>query len=439
MPSHGTPATPIPLCLADVEVFVPPYTATADDLAMMARMPNLRVVQTLTAGVDNVLAALPDGVTLCNAAGVHDASTAELAVGLTLASLRHLDEFARAMPDGRWLYDRHEALADKRVLIVGFGSIGRAIARRLQGFECEVTAVARTARMVEGIDVRPIEELPGLLPDADVVILIVPLTPDTRGMADAAFLARMHDGALVVNVSRGPVVDTDALLARVHGRAPARRPGRHRPRAAARRPSAVADPRSPDQPARGRQHVSVPASGPAAGCRAVAAMGRRPAAGQRGPARIASALWRRWGDIVRTPGALRHRLAGQGGEQVLELAAREPVREAGMDHRLIHERPRDGGGGELHATVLPRVGVVRPRGQAGLLGESFGHLRGYRPTPPPRGHPDVAQLVERRGLASFQSVYSAELPMVDPSTKHRLNVVPRVNPLIPVHMSRRLS
>jgi phosphoglycerate dehydrogenase-like enzyme len=204
---------PDPGCLADVEVFVPPYTATADDLAMMARMPNLRVVQTLTAGVDNVLAALPEGVILCNAAGVHDASTAELAVGLTLASLRHLDEFARAMPDGRWLYDRHEALADKRVLIVGFGSIGRAIARRLQGFECEVAAVARTARMVAGIDVRPIEALPSLLPDADVVILIVPLTPDTRAMVDAAFLARMHDGALLVNVSRGPVVDTDALLA----------------------------------------------------------------------------------------------------------------------------------------------------------------------------------------------------------------------------------
>jgi phosphoglycerate dehydrogenase-like enzyme len=202
-----------PVEIGDVEVFVPPYTATAADLAMMARMPNLRVVQTLTAGVDNVLAALPDEVTLCNAAGVHDASTAELAVGLTLTSLRHLDEFARAMPDGRWLYDRHEALADKRVLIVGFGSIGRAIARRLDGFECQVSAVARSARTVDGIDVRSIDELPDLLPHADVVILIVPLTPDTRGMADADFLARMPDGALLVNVSRGLVVDTGALLA----------------------------------------------------------------------------------------------------------------------------------------------------------------------------------------------------------------------------------
>jgi phosphoglycerate dehydrogenase-like enzyme len=204
---------PDPAGLGDVEVFVPPYTASTDELAIMARMPALRVVQTLTAGVDNVLPALPDGVILCNAAGVHDASTAELAVGLTIASLRHLDDFARAMPDGRWLYERHEALADKRVLVVGFGSIGRVIARRLDGFECAVSAVARTARTVDGIDVRSIDDLPSLLPDADVVILIVPLTPDTRGMVDAAFLARMRDGARLVNVSRGPVVDTESLLA----------------------------------------------------------------------------------------------------------------------------------------------------------------------------------------------------------------------------------
>jgi phosphoglycerate dehydrogenase-like enzyme len=204
---------PDPGGLGSVRFFVPPYTASGDDLAIMARMPALEVVQTLTAGVDNVLGVLPQGVTLCNAAGVHDASTAELAVGLTLTSLRHLDEFARAMPAGRWLYDRHEALADKRVLIVGFGSIGQAIARRLDGFECEVRAVARTARDQAGMEVSATAELATLLPWADVVILIVPLTEGTRGLVDARFLARMHDGALVVNMARGPVVDTGALLA----------------------------------------------------------------------------------------------------------------------------------------------------------------------------------------------------------------------------------
>ncbi len=197
--------------LDGVEVFVPPYTATAGDLASMRRMPALRLVQTLTAGVDNVLPHLPPAVALCNAAGVHDASTAELAVGLALASLRHLDEFARAMPAGQWRYARHEALADKRVLIVGFGSIGRAIARRLDGFECEVLAVARAAREVDGVTVHGADDLPTLLPTADVVILIVPLTEQTRGMVDAGFLSRMRDGALLVNVSRGPVVVTEAL------------------------------------------------------------------------------------------------------------------------------------------------------------------------------------------------------------------------------------
>ncbi|MGB7979645.1 MAG: 2-hydroxyacid dehydrogenase, partial [Candidatus Nanopelagicales bacterium] len=202
---------PVPERSAEVTLWVPPYTSTAADLALMARLPGLQSVQALTAGVDAHLPHLPEGVTLCNAAGVHDASTAELAVGLALASLRHLDEFARAMPAGRWAYDRHESLADKRVLIVGFGAIGQAIARRLEGFECEVTAVARTARAVGAITVHPVPELPSLLPTVDVVILIVPLTEATRGLVDAAFLGRMRDGALLVNMSRGPIVATDAL------------------------------------------------------------------------------------------------------------------------------------------------------------------------------------------------------------------------------------
>ena len=207
------PGDPEPALAADVEFFVPPYTSSATDLALMGRLPALRVVQTLTAGVDNVLAQLPPGVALCNAAGVHDASTAELAIGLTIASLRRIDDFARAMPRGSWSYARHESLADKRVVIVGFGSIGRAIARRLAGFECEIVAVARTAREVDGHHVHAMSELADLLPGADVVLLIVPLTPGTTHLVDGAFLARMHDGALLVNVARGPVVDTDALLA----------------------------------------------------------------------------------------------------------------------------------------------------------------------------------------------------------------------------------
>lgn len=204
---------PDPPRLADVDFFVPPYTATPRDLAMLTRMPALAVIQTLTAGIDTLAPLVPVGVTVCNAAGVHDASTAELAVGLTIASMRHLDDFARAMPEGRWIYDRHESLADKRVVIVGFGSIGRAIARRLAGFECEVVGVARSRRRVDGIAVHADADLPDLLPTADVVIVIVPLTERTRGLVDAGFLSRMSPGALLVNVSRGAVVDTDALVA----------------------------------------------------------------------------------------------------------------------------------------------------------------------------------------------------------------------------------
>jgi phosphoglycerate dehydrogenase-like enzyme len=95
------------------------------------------------------------------------------------------------------------------VLLVGYGAIGEAIEARLRPFEVEVVRVARRGR--DGV--HPIAELPRLLPDADVVILIVPLTAETRGLVDADFLARMKDGALLVNVARGPVVDTDALLA----------------------------------------------------------------------------------------------------------------------------------------------------------------------------------------------------------------------------------
>lgn len=197
--------------VAEVGFFVPMYMGDVDTLEVMRDMPALEVVQLLTAGFDAALAHLPDGVTLCNAAGVHDASTAELAVGLILASQRGLDDFARAMPEGRWLYSRREALADKRVLIVGAGGVGRAIERRLSAFEVTVELVGRTARP----GVQSTEGLLGLLPAADVVVLAVPLAPDTTGMVDGPFLERMRDGALLVNVSRGGVVDTTALLAEV--------------------------------------------------------------------------------------------------------------------------------------------------------------------------------------------------------------------------------
>jgi phosphoglycerate dehydrogenase-like enzyme len=183
-----------------------------ESLEAMTRMPALEVVQTLTAGVDNVWPYLPDGVLLCNARGVHDASTAELVVGLTIASLRGLPDFVRAQADGRWLSGRREALADKRVLLVGYGSVGEAVARRLEPFEVSLTLVARHARPGSEPYVHGIDELPDLLPHADVLILTVPLSEDTRRLVGARELALLPDGALVVNAARGPVVDTAALV-----------------------------------------------------------------------------------------------------------------------------------------------------------------------------------------------------------------------------------
>jgi phosphoglycerate dehydrogenase-like enzyme len=116
---------------------------------------------------------------------------------------------ARAMPSGDFIHDRYDALADRRVLIVGAGGIGQALAARLAGFECEVTLVARTAR--PGVVGRG--DLDALIPGADVIVLAVPLDDSTRGMVDAEFLSRMRDGALLVNVARGAIVDTEAILA----------------------------------------------------------------------------------------------------------------------------------------------------------------------------------------------------------------------------------
>lgn len=201
----GDPATPP----GGTRFYVPSYMAGEWAFEAMRLMPDLEVCQLPTAGFEHALAHLPGGVTLCNAAGVHDASTAELAVGLILARLRRIDGMARAMPTGEFIHDRYDALADKRVVIVGAGGIGLALARRLEGFESEVVLVGRTARP----GVRARADLDELVREADVVVLAVPLDDSTRGMVDAAFLARMRDGALLVNVARGAIVDTDAMLA----------------------------------------------------------------------------------------------------------------------------------------------------------------------------------------------------------------------------------
>ncbi|KOG47907.1 dihydrofolate reductase [Streptomyces virginiae] len=205
---------------ADCVFYVAPYMKSPEvTVRPLAAMAAVQVVQTLTAGIDHVLGGLGDlrpGVRLCNAAGVHTASTAELALALTLASLRGIPGMVRGQDREEWRSGFYDALADKSVLIIGYGSIGSAIEDRLVAFECgPVARVARTARTGPRGPVHALADLPGLLPSADVVILVTPLTEATRGLVGADFLGRMKDGALLVNVSRGPVVDTKSLLAEV--------------------------------------------------------------------------------------------------------------------------------------------------------------------------------------------------------------------------------
>jgi phosphoglycerate dehydrogenase-like enzyme len=201
----------LPQTAAEVEFYVPPFFPPAEAVNAMAKMPGLKVVQTLTAGFDRVRPHVPAGAILCNARGVHDASTSEWVLTAILASIRQFKYFAAEQAAGRWSYRFTDCLAGKSVLIVGYGSIGQAVERRLTGFDVRVLRVARSAR--EGVS--PVTALPELLPEADVVILLAPVTRETVGMVDTRFLSRMKDGALLVNAARGSLVVTADLVAEV--------------------------------------------------------------------------------------------------------------------------------------------------------------------------------------------------------------------------------
>ncbi|WP_084102540.1 2-hydroxyacid dehydrogenase [Demequina sp. NBRC 110051] len=181
----------------------------------LALLPRLEVIQIASAGFEHALPFVPQGVALANARGVHDTRTAEMALTLTLASQRGLPQFLDAQRRGRWEpWETAPSLADKRVLIVGYGSIGAAIGARMRACEARVEGVARSARTApDGTVVHAIADIHGLLPGVDIVVLVTPHDDSTDKLVDAGFLAAMRDDALLVNVGRGPVVDTDALLA----------------------------------------------------------------------------------------------------------------------------------------------------------------------------------------------------------------------------------
>jgi phosphoglycerate dehydrogenase-like enzyme len=204
-----TGGEPLPDSAGEVEVIVLPFGVSEHVLAAVARLPSLRLMQLMSAGAERVIPYIPPGVTLCNARGAHDAAVAEWTVGVIIAQLRGFPRFLDAQREGRWDPAPSLPIAGKQVLIVGYGSIGAAVERRFTGFDVTIERVARHARP----GVLGIEELPAALPRADVVLVLVPVTPETKSMVDAKFLAAMKDGALLVNASRGVIVDTDALVA----------------------------------------------------------------------------------------------------------------------------------------------------------------------------------------------------------------------------------
>ncbi|RKO26066.1 hydroxyacid dehydrogenase [Pseudarthrobacter phenanthrenivorans] len=195
-----------------LDMVVPPYMQGPEVLAALESV-DIGLIQSQSIGYDGVEDVLPAGCVFANAAGVHETSTAELALGMMIASQRGMADFARNQASGTWDNSQRPSLADRRVLLVGYGGVGKAIEARLLPFETQVTRMASREREDAGGRIYGIDALYEQLPLHDIVVVSVPLSEQTRQLVDAKFLAAMPDGALLVNVARGPVADTDALLA----------------------------------------------------------------------------------------------------------------------------------------------------------------------------------------------------------------------------------
>jgi phosphoglycerate dehydrogenase-like enzyme len=202
----------LPDSAGEVEVVVLPFGVPASRMPVLAKLPRLRLIQLMSAGAENAIGYVPPGVTLCNARGAHDPAVAEWIMAVVLAEVRQLPRFMAEQLAGTWAPAASKPMAGQTVLIVGYGSIGRAVERLLIPFGVKIERLARHAR----VGVSSIDELPAVLPRADIVILLVPVTPATIGLVDARFLSLMRDQALLVNAARGTIVDTGALLAELN-------------------------------------------------------------------------------------------------------------------------------------------------------------------------------------------------------------------------------
>ena len=195
---------PLPPEFADVEFLVPPSAGRRVREALPA-LERLKVVQAMTAGVEWLLPHVPDGVTVCTARGARDVAVAEWVVAAVLSAAKRLPELHDAQRERRWQPLFLDEVAGRRALIVGHGSIGRAVERRLRALGMDVQGVARRVRP----GVADAGDLPQLLPIADYVIVLAPHTEETTHLVD---VAAMRDGAVLINASRGALVDTDALV-----------------------------------------------------------------------------------------------------------------------------------------------------------------------------------------------------------------------------------
>jgi phosphoglycerate dehydrogenase-like enzyme len=201
---------PAPFQRADM--VIPAYLQSWKGLANLEGL-KVGLVQSLSLGYDGVAEILPKNMVFANAASVHETSTAELTMALILASQRAIPEFVRAQQAGTWSPSWRQSLADRTVLLVGYGGVGRAIEARLLPFETNVVRLALHERSDERGPIYGRDSLKDLLPFADIVVVAVLLNEQTRNLVDADFLALMPDHALFVNISRGAVADAAALLA----------------------------------------------------------------------------------------------------------------------------------------------------------------------------------------------------------------------------------
>lgn len=200
--------------LSSITFYVPPYMSGREGLLPSQKMGKLKTLQLLMAGYEDALEFAKPGIQLCNAKGVHDASTAELAVGLAIAVRRGFQDFLRAQDREEWIHKRYSSLNDSNIAIIGFGSIGQTLAKYLEVYEVSITGYSRSG----GNGAKKIPEFDSDISNFDLIFLILPLNTESHHYFNTTRLSKMKDGALLINVARGPVIDTDALVKELYSK-----------------------------------------------------------------------------------------------------------------------------------------------------------------------------------------------------------------------------